>query len=59
MSRLIHIMVITDGHSHRVNIAHSMKVAKLLAAEYYRQYPRHWNRYVQLVDSATGEVTTL
>lgn len=59
MPRLIHIIVVTDGHRNKVGVAHSMSVAKTLAEYYYSMNPRRFNRHIELVDSATGEVTIL
>lgn len=59
MSRLIHVIVVTDGHHNKVDVAHSMEKAIKWAENYYRLHPRRFNRYVQLVDTSNGEVTTL
>lgn len=59
MASLFRIYVVSHGRPLFMTFVHSMSMARLWAFNFYREHPRRWNRYVEVVECATGHVTTM
>lgn len=54
-----HVILVNGRRRHNYGIRRTRSLAEDLAKCLYMQFPRRWDCHVEIVDSRTGEVTTM